>query len=75
MFDKLRKALSNVEIKNIGQKEISEKDIDDNLFDLQLALLESDVAQEVIDNFSAKLKRELVGVKLERGQHNIENVI
>jgi len=75
MFDKLRKALSSVGIKNIGQKEISEKEIDDNLFDLQLALLESDVAQEVIDNFSAKLKRELVGVKLERGQHNIENVI
>jgi len=75
MFDKLKKALSSVGIKNIGQKEISEKEIDDNLFDLQLALLESDVAQEVIDNFSAKLKRELVGVKLERGQHNIENVI
>ena len=75
MFDKLRKALSSVGIKNIGQKEISEKEIDDNLFDLQLALLESDVAQEVIDDLSAKLKKELVGVKLERGQHNIENVI
>src|SRR5205085_5668967 len=75
MFDKLKKALSSVGIKNIGQEEISEKEIDDNLFDLQLALLESDVAQEVIDNLSAKLKRELVGVKLERGQHNIENVI
>ena len=75
MFDKLRKALSSVGIKNIGQKEISEKEIDDNLFDLQLALLESDVAQEVIDDLSAKLKKELAGVKLERGQHNIENVI
>jgi fused signal recognition particle receptor len=75
MFDKLRKALSNVEIKNIGQKEISEKDIDDNLFDLQLALLESDVAQEVIDNLSVKLKKELIGIKLERGQQNIEKVI
>lgn len=75
MFDKLRKALSNVEIKNIGQKEISEKDIDDNLFDLQLALLESDVAQEVIDNLSVKLKKELIGIKLERGQQNIEKAI
>ena len=75
MFDKLKKALSSVGIKNIGQKEISEKEIDDNLFDLQLALLESDVAQEVIDDLSAKLKKELAGVKLERGQHNIENVI
>jgi fused signal recognition particle receptor len=75
MFDKLRKALSNVGIKNIGQKEISEKDIDDNLFDLQLALLESDVAQEVIDNLSVKLKKELMGIKMERGQQNIENAI
>lgn len=75
MFDKLRKALSNIEIKNIGQKEISEKDIDDNLFDLQLALLESDVAQEVIDNLSVKLKKELIGIKLERGQQNIEKAI
>lgn len=75
MFDKLRKALSNIEIKNIGQKEISEKDIDDNLFDLQLALLESDVAQEVIDNLSVKLKKELIGIKVERGQQNIEKAI
>jgi fused signal recognition particle receptor len=76
MFDKLKKALSDLGIKNIGQKEISEKDIDDNLFDLQLALLESDIAQEVIDNFSTKLKKELVGLKIERRQqHDIENII
>ena len=49
MFDKLRKAFSNA-AKTISQKELSEKDLDDNLFDLQLALLESDVAQEVIDD-------------------------
>jgi fused signal recognition particle receptor len=67
MFDKLRKAFSNA-AKTIGQKELSEKDLDDNLFDLQLALLESDVAQEVIDDLSARLKKELLGLKLERGQ-------
>src|SRR5919206_3361666 len=76
MFDKLKKALSSVGIKNIGQKEISEKDINDNLFDLQLALLESDVAQEVVDSLSARLKHELVGLKLDRGQQqDIENVV
>ena len=75
MFDKLKKALSSVGIKNIGQKEISEKDINDNLFDLQLALLESDVAQEVVDSLSARLKDELVGLKLDRGQHDIENIV
>ena len=67
MFDKLRKAFSSA-AKTIGQKELSEKDLDDNLFDLQLALLESDVAQEVIDDLSGKLKNELLGLKLERGQ-------
>ena len=67
MFDKLRKAFSNA-AKTIGQKELSEKDLDDNLFDLQLALLESDVAQEVIDDLSARLKKELLGLKLEKGQ-------
>jgi fused signal recognition particle receptor len=67
MFDKLRKAFSSA-AKTIGQKELSEKDLDDNLFGLQLALLESDVAQEVIDDLSAILKKELLGLKLERGQ-------
>jgi fused signal recognition particle receptor len=75
MFDKLKKALSSVGIRNIGQKEISEKEIEQNLFDLQLALLESDVAQEVIDDLSANLKKELLGLKLEKGQQqNLENL-
>jgi fused signal recognition particle receptor len=67
MFDKLRKAFSSA-AKTIGQKELSEKELDDNLFGLQIALLESDVAQEVIDDVSAILKKELLGLKLERGQ-------
>lgn len=75
MFDKLKKALSGVAIKNIGQKEISEKDFDNNLFDLQLVLLESDVAQEVVDDLSARLKKELLGLKLEKGQKTAEAII
>jgi fused signal recognition particle receptor len=75
LFDKLKKAFSSVGIRNIGQKEISEKDIDENLFDLQLALLESDVSQEVIDSLSEKLKKELLGIKLDKGQHNVEDII
>lgn len=65
MFDKLRKAFSNA-TKSIGQKEISEKDLDNSLRDLQLGLLESDVAQEVFDDLSGKLKKELLGLKLEK---------
>ena len=67
MFDKLKKAFSSA-AKSIGQKEITEKLLDDTLLDLQIALLESDVAQEVVDDLSAKLKKDLLGLKLEKGQ-------
>ena len=58
MFDKLKKAFSSA-AKGIGQKEITEKLLDDTLLDLQIALLESDVAQEVTDDLAKKLKQEL----------------
>lgn len=67
MFDKLKKAFSSA-AKSIGQKEITEKVLDDTLVDLQIALLESDVAQEVVDDLSSRLKKELLGLKLEKGQ-------
>jgi len=72
MFDQLRKAFSSA-TKSIGQRELSEKDIDNILFDLQLSLLVSDVAQEVTDDLSAKLKKELLGLKLEKDQIKIPN--
>lgn len=65
MFDKLKKAFSKA-AKGIGQKELTEEVLDDTLLDLQLALLESDVAQEVVDDLSARLKKELLGLKLEK---------
>ncbi|HEV8386122.1 MAG TPA: signal recognition particle-docking protein FtsY [Nitrososphaera sp.] len=67
MFDKLKKAFSSA-AKGIGQKEITEKVLDDTLFDLEMSLLESDVAQEAVEALSAKLKKELVGLKLEKGE-------
>ena len=67
MFDKLKKAFSNV-VSDIGKKEISEKDLENNLFDLELGLLESDVAQEVIDNISKNLKSRLLGLEIQKGQ-------
>ena len=65
MFDKLKKAFSNI-ISDIGKKEISEKDLKNTLFDLEIALLESDVAQEVIDDISASLKNKLLGLSVEK---------
>jgi fused signal recognition particle receptor len=73
MFDKLKKAFSRA-AKGVAQKELTEKVLDDVLLDLQIALLESDVAQEVVDDISAKLKKELLGLKLEKEQEATEIV-
>ncbi|MGE0243351.1 MAG: signal recognition particle-docking protein FtsY [Nitrososphaeraceae archaeon] len=81
MFDKLKKAFSNI-ISDIGKKEITEKDLENTLFDLEIALLESDVAQEVIDDISTNLKNKLLGFSLEKDktpeeliQSNVKNSI
>ncbi|MFQ5969333.1 MAG: signal recognition particle-docking protein FtsY [Nitrososphaerales archaeon] len=68
MFDKLKRTLSDA-ARSISEKELNEKDIDKVFLDLQIALLESDVAQEVIDNLAETVKKELVGRKLEKGKN------
>jgi len=65
MFDKLRTAFSSA-VKSFGEKELKEKDIDEVLFELEIALLESDVATEVIDMLKGDLKKQLVGVTVEK---------
>jgi fused signal recognition particle receptor len=67
MFDKLRKAFSNA-AKSLGEKELNEKDIEDILFELEIALLESDVATEVIDSIKSDLKEKLIGSKVGRSE-------
>ncbi len=67
MFDKLKRAFSNA-AKSISQKELSEKELDESLFDLQVALLESDVSQEVIDDLSIQIKNNLVGMKIQKNE-------
>ncbi|AXV40736.1 signal recognition particle-docking protein FtsY [Methanobacterium sp. BAmetb5] len=47
-------------------KTISEKDIDDILFELELALLEGDVAMEVAEQIINSVKGDLVGRKIKR---------
>lgn len=67
MFDKLRGAFAGV-AKSLGEKELKEKDIDDVLFELEIALLESDVASEVIDSIKADLKKDLIGSRVEKSR-------
>jgi len=72
MFEKLRNAFSSA-AKSFGQKELKEKDIDEVLFDLEVALLESDVATEVIDSLKSDLKQKLIGATVEKEQ--IANIV
>ena len=67
MFDKLRKAFSNA-AKSLSEKELNEKDIEDILFELEIALLESDVATEVIDSIKSDLKEKLIGSKVDKNE-------
>ncbi len=50
----------------IFSHEISEKKMEKILWDLEMALLESDVALPVVDLIKAELKKELVGRKIKR---------
>ena len=72
MFDNLRNAFSNA-AKSFGEKELKEKDIEDILFQLEVSLLESDVATEVIDSLKSDLKEKLIGTKVDK--HEIENFV
>lgn len=67
MFEKLKRSFSDA-VKSIGEKEVSEKDIDKIFNELQISLLESDVAQEVIDDLAQTMKKELVGQRVEKGE-------
>jgi len=55
MFEKLGNAFSKA-AKSFSEKELKEKDIEDVLHELEISLLESDVAMEVIDNIKSDLK-------------------
>ncbi|MDI3483910.1 MAG: fused signal recognition particle receptor [Methanobacteriaceae archaeon] len=50
----------------IQEKTISEKDIEDVLWELEMSLLESDVAIDVAEKIAKELKDQLVGKKVKR---------
>src|SRR3989338_9211868 len=72
MFENLRSAFSNV-AKSFSEKELSEKDINNILQELEISLLESDVATEVIDSLKSDLKKSLIGTKVDK--HEIESFV
>ena len=72
MFENLRNAFSNV-AKSFSEKELAEKDINNMLQELEISLLESDVATEVIDSLKSDLKKRLIGTKVDK--HEIESLV
>jgi fused signal recognition particle receptor len=50
----------------VRHKTISDKDIDDILFELEMALLEGDVAMEVAEKIIISVREDLVGRKIKR---------
>jgi len=50
----------------VRHKTISEKDVDDILFELEMSLLEGDVALEVAEGIISSVKEDLVGRKINR---------
>jgi fused signal recognition particle receptor len=67
LFEKLRKIFSET-TRNLGQKSISKKDINSILDELQISLMENDVAHEIADEMTAKIKEEMQNLKLERNE-------
>ena len=67
MFEGLRSAFSNA-AKSLSEKELGEKDINAVLDDLEMSLLDSDVAVEVIDAIRTDLKGRLAGARIGRKQ-------
>ena len=65
MFDKLKAALGSL-AQVATHSTLSKEDIDSFLWDFEVALIESDVASEVIEKINATLKEKLNGMKIPR---------
>jgi fused signal recognition particle receptor len=71
LFERLRKIFSET-AKNLSQKSISKKEIDSILEELQISLMENDVAHEIVDEMTSKIKTEILSLKLERNENTDE---
>ncbi|MEM4726166.1 MAG: signal recognition particle-docking protein FtsY [Nitrososphaerales archaeon] len=65
MFENLKKAISTLTTL-ATQKTLSETEVEKALWDFEIALLESDVAEEVVKALTSKIKQEVIGLKLSR---------
>ncbi len=73
MFDRLKQAFSSI-TSAVKEKELSGQDLDKAVFDFQIALIESDVAQTVAEALTAEVEKSLAGTKVERAVDTAEVV-
>lgn len=67
MFEKLKEAFSSLS-RVVSERKLSEDELDEALFAFQLSLMESDVAEEVVEKLAGKVKEEMTGARVERSQ-------
>ena len=65
MFDRLRQAFSSV-TSAVREKELTDEKLDEIVFNFQLSLIESDVAQTVAEALTNEVQKSLSGVKVDR---------
>ncbi|WP_148883641.1 signal recognition particle-docking protein FtsY [Thermococcus aciditolerans] len=66
MLGRLKEKLGSF-VERVAQTEISEKDVENALWDLEIELLEADVALETVEELKERIKEKLVGQKVKIG--------
>ena len=55
MFDKLRSSFSGL-VKTVKERSLTPKEVDEMLWNFQISMMESDVAQEVAEELSTEIR-------------------
>lgn len=71
MFDKLRSAIKALS-KAITERTLDEKEVSKLLWEFEIALMESDVAYEVVEQLTSKVKSKIVGTRIQRSVDSSE---
>ena len=73
MFEKLRSAIKGLN-KAIKERTLDDNEADKVLWEFEIALIESEVAHEVVEELSSKVKNEVVGTKVQRFKNSEERI-
>ncbi|WXG40587.1 MAG: signal recognition particle-docking protein FtsY [Candidatus Freyarchaeum deiterrae] len=73
MFDKFKTSLGKV-VEKLSTKELSDKSLDEVLWDLQLTLIQNDVSVKVAELIANDVKKELMGERVGRFENTRERV-